>query len=188
MPHKPVLPLEPFQIWGLNFIGPFTPAATRTWNRYILVATDYSTKWVEAKALRDNTAASTAKFLYEHIWCQFGFPIELFNDQRGHFLNGVIEGLTHHYTVIHKRSTPYYPSANGLAKSTNKTLQNILWKIVNEHCTDWDTRLHSALWVYHMSFKSSHQSTPFRWTGPYWIVAAENCTFMLGTLVREILM
>ena len=49
---------------------------------------------------------------------------------------------------VHKRSTPYYPQANGLAKSTNKTLQHILRKIVNENQTDWDMKLHSALWAY----------------------------------------
>ena len=53
--------------------------------------------------------------------------------------------------MVHKKSTLYYPKANGLAESTNKTLQNILQKIVNENRTDWDT-----------SFKTSVQATPFR--------------------------
>ena len=67
MPHQPVLPLEPFQKWGTDFVDPFTLAMARTGNRYIFVATNYCTKWVEATPLRDNTAASTTKFLYEHI-------------------------------------------------------------------------------------------------------------------------
>ena len=162
MPHQPILPLEPFQKWGLDFVGPFTPAAARTGNKYVLVATDYCTKWVEAKPLRENTAAVTAKFLYEHIWCRFGCPIELISDQGSHFLNSVVRELTLHYAVVHKKSTPYYPQANGLAESTNKTLQNILRKIVNENRTDWDTKLHSALWAYRTSYKTSIQSTPFR--------------------------
>ena len=64
--------------------------------------------------------------------------------------------------MVHKKSTQYYPQANGLAESTNKTLQNILKKIVNENRTDWDTNLYSALWAYRTSYKTSIQSTPFR--------------------------
>ena len=85
MPHQPILPLEPFQQWGLDFVGPFKLAACRTGNKYIIVATDYCTEWVEAKALYDNTAVSTTKFVYEHLWCRFGCPIKLINDQGGHF-------------------------------------------------------------------------------------------------------
>ena len=105
--------------------------------------------------------ASKTKFLYEHIWCRFGCPIELINNQGGHFLNAVIAGLTQHYAIVHQKSTPYYPQANGLAESTNKTLQNILRKIVNENRTNWDRKLHSALWMYMTSFKTSIQATPF---------------------------
>ena len=136
MPHQPILPLEPFQKWGLDFVGPFKAPAARTSNRYIVVATDYCTKWVEAKALRDNTTTSTMKFIYEQLWCCFGCPIELVSDQGRHFVNHLIRELTSHYVVVHKKSTPYYPQANGLAESTNKTLQTILKKIVNENRTD----------------------------------------------------
>ena len=105
----------------------------RTGNRYIIVATVYCKKWVEAKALRDNTATSMAKFLYEYIWCRYDYPIELISDQGGHCLSQVVESLTTFYAVVHKRNTPYYLQANGLAESTNKTLQNILRKFVNEN-------------------------------------------------------
>ena len=75
MPFQPMLPLEPFQTWVLDFVGPFKPAAIRTGNRYIIVSTDYCKKWVEAKPLKDNTATSTTKFLYKNIWCRFDYPI-----------------------------------------------------------------------------------------------------------------
>ena len=85
-----------------------------TGNRYIIVATNYYTKWVEAKALRDNTVASTTKILYEYIWCRYGCPIKLISDHGGHFLGQVVESLTTFYVVVHKRSTPYYLQANRL--------------------------------------------------------------------------
>ena len=86
----------------------------------------------------------------------------MISDQGGHFLGQVVESLTCFYAVVHKRSTPYYPQANGLAESTNKTLLNILRKIVNENRTDWDTKLQSALWAYRTMYKTNIRTTPFR--------------------------
>ena len=81
---------------------------------------------------------------------------------RRHFLNHLVRYLTTHYAIVHKKSTPYYPPANDLAKLTNNTLQNILKKIVNQNWTDWDDKLHNALWAYHTMFKTSIRYTPFR--------------------------
>ena len=88
---------------------------------------------MEAKLLHDNTATSTAKFLYKNIRRRFGCPIELNSDQGGHFISQVVESLTRFFVVVHKKSTPYYLQANDLAECTNKTLHNILKYIVNEN-------------------------------------------------------
>ena len=147
MPYQLVLPLEPIQKWGLDFVGAFKPTTTRTGNRYIIVSTDYCTKWVEAKTLHDNTVTSTTKFSYKYIWCWFDCLIELINDWGGHFINKVIEDLTLYYALVHKKSTSYYSHANSLAESIKKTLQTIVKKIINENRTNWDMMLHSALWA-----------------------------------------
>ena len=184
MPHQPILPLEPFQKWVLDFWGPFKPPTTRTCNQYIIVATDYCTKWVKAKALHDNTAVSIAKFVYEYLWCQFGFPIELVSDQGGHFLNLLIRDLTSHYDVVHKRNTPYYPQSNGMAESMSKTQQIILKKIMNEHWTDWDNKWRSALWAYNTAFKTSIGSTPFRMA--FGLEALMNIEFQVSSFQLQV--
>ncbi len=85
---------EPFMKWGLDFIGPIKPTRRLTKNKYILVAIDYATKWVKAKALKTNTIVVTVIFLYEYILTRFGCPFIIVTDEGVHFINDTIKHLT----------------------------------------------------------------------------------------------
>ena len=112
------------------------PPVKSTHVQYIIVATDYLTKWVEAKATIRNDAMTSAKFLYGYIFTRYGLPIDIVSDQGVHLVNEVIEFLLNEFMVIHRKSAPYHLQANGQAKSTNKTLCFALAKVVEGNCTD----------------------------------------------------
>ena len=114
-PLTPIIPLAPFAKWGIDFIGPIFPISARR-KRYIILATDYATKWVEAKATRKNDAETAATFLFEEILMRFGHPLELVSDQGTHFLNDVIADITTKYLIKHRKTTPYNPKANRLSE------------------------------------------------------------------------
>jgi hypothetical protein len=80
MPLVPLLALAPFKKWGIDFVGPIYPPSKHGRKRYILVATDYATKWAEAVATKTDDAQTVAKFLYENIISRFGCPKELISD------------------------------------------------------------------------------------------------------------
>ena len=161
MPLRPMMSTRAFAKWGIDFVGPIKPPARGSHAEYIIVATDYLTKWVEAKATVKNDARTTARFLYEYVFTRYGLPIELVSDQGKHFINEVIEYLLAEFMVIHRRSAPYHPQANGQAESTNKILCTALTKIVEGSRSDWEKKLHNVLWAYRTAYKTSIGTTPF---------------------------
>ena len=68
MPLCPLMGARAFAKWGIDFVGPIDPPAYRTQAQYIIVAIDYLTKWVEARATRHNDAHTIVKFIYEEIF------------------------------------------------------------------------------------------------------------------------
>ena len=129
-------------------MGPIAPASRNGQKRYILVATDYVTKWTEAIATITDNANVVATFLYENIITHFGCPRELItSDQGTHFINGTIAALTAKYEIKCHKTTPYHPRANGQTEKTNGILCKILTKIIFGVGSDWNTKLFAALWA-----------------------------------------
>jgi hypothetical protein len=116
---------------------------------------------VEARALKDNTTKSTAKFLFEEIITIFGCPLEFVSDQRSHFINDTIKVLTQEFMILHRKPTAYYPQANEQAESNNKVIKFALTKMVNANRTYLDTKLHATLWAYKTAYKVTTKHTPF---------------------------
>ena len=106
MPQIPILVCEIFDVWGIDFMGPFPSSFGYL---YILLAVDYVSKWVEAKPTRTNDSKVVVGFLQSNIFSRFGIPRALLSDRGTHFCNRVVEALLRKYGVIHKTSTAYHP-------------------------------------------------------------------------------
>ena len=114
-PLTPIIPIAPFEKWGIDFIGPIAPISIGK-KRYIILATDYATKWVEARPTQNNSVWTAASFLFTEIMMRFGHPLELVGNRGLHFLNDVIQNITTRYLIKHQKTTPYNPRANGLTE------------------------------------------------------------------------
>jgi transposase InsO family protein len=128
MPLQAQVMIEPFENWALDFVGPISPMSHR--KNYILVCTDYVTKWVEAKALFRATEKFVVKFIHEDIFTRFSVPHEIVTNQGTQFTSKMMKELTTKYGIKHCKSSAYHPQANGQVESTNKVLKSMLTKIV----------------------------------------------------------
>ena len=156
---KPTSTPCPFHTWGMDFIGPITP--TPGGAIWILTATEYYTKWVEAIALRHTTGEAVANFIKENIVCRFGIPRRIISNSGTPLINREVKQLLERYNVMHNTSTPYYPKGNGQVEATNKRLLRILSKMVYNNGRNWKEELPMALWAHHTSWSMATVATPF---------------------------
>jgi hypothetical protein len=159
MPLKTLLFSELFDVWGLDFMGPFPQS-----NGYlfILVCVDYVSKWVEAIPTRDANSKTVIEFLKKNIFQRFGVPKAIISDRGSHFNNKYLESLLKNYHVQHRMSTAYHPQTNGQAEISNREIKTILEKVVNPSRKDWSQRLGDALWAYRTAYKTPIGMTPYK--------------------------
>nr|GEU80725.1 reverse transcriptase domain-containing protein [Tanacetum cinerariifolium] len=105
MPQNSIQVCETFVIWGIDFMGPFPFSIG---NKYILVAVDYLSKWVEAMALPTNDARVVCKF-QKNFFARFGTPRAIISDRGTHFCNDQITKVMQKFGVTHRLATPYRP-------------------------------------------------------------------------------
>ena len=133
-------PLHPIQVGraferiGIDLVGPLSITAQN--NRYIIVATDYLTKWPEARAVPDAGANTLAKFIFKEIICRHGTPKIIFSDQGWNFISETVRILCEKFLIVHKFSSAYHPQTNGMIERLNRTLCESLAKV--KGTDEWD--------------------------------------------------
>nr|GEW04830.1 reverse transcriptase domain-containing protein [Tanacetum cinerariifolium] len=149
---------EIFDVWGIDFMGPFPSSKG---NKYSLIAVNYLSKWVEAKALPTNNARVVVKFL-KSSFSRFGTPKAFISDRGTHFCNDQFSRVMAKYGVTHRLSTEYHPQTSGQVEVTNRELKSILERTMGENRASWSEKLEDALWAFRTAFKTSIGCTPYR--------------------------
>ncbi|KAK8998732.1 hypothetical protein V6N11_084115 [Hibiscus sabdariffa] len=128
MPLQNILEVELFDVWGIDFMGPFPSSYG---NLYILLVVDYVSKWVEATVVPRSDSKTVQRFLQKNIFTRFGMPRAIISNEGKHFDNKLIAKMLQRFGVTHKIDTAYHPQTNGQAEISNRELKAILEKVVN---------------------------------------------------------
>jgi hypothetical protein len=159
--HPLELAKAPFDVVGMDFMGPFKPPSSQG-NKYIMVVTDYFSKYVEVRALPDQTAITSADAFLDMVVRRHGTPKVIVSDRGVNFTSKIFRHLCKTLGIRQKFSTSYHPATNGETKRFNCTLSMLLRKELKDtNHEDWEDMLGDVCFGYHSSVHSSTQETPF---------------------------
>ncbi|GKD99365.1 reverse transcriptase domain-containing protein, partial [Tanacetum coccineum] len=133
MPQNAIQVYEIFDVWGIDFMGPFTSSRE---NKYILVAVDYLSK--------------------------FGTPRAIISDSGNHFCNDKFAKVMSKYGVTHRLATAYHSQTSGQVEVSNRGLKRILERTVGKNRASWSDNLDDALWAFRTAFKTPIGCTPYK--------------------------
>nr|GFB19455.1 reverse transcriptase domain-containing protein [Tanacetum cinerariifolium] len=141
MPQNVIQVYEIFNVWGTDFMRPFPSSRG---NMYILVAVDYLSRWVEAKALPTNDSRVVVKFL-KSLFARFRTPRAIISGRGTYFCNDKFSKVMSTYGVTHRLAIAYHPQRSGQLEVSNHGLKRILVRTVGENHASWSEKLEDSL-------------------------------------------
>jgi predicted aspartyl protease len=156
---KPIVDFQnPFDKIGVDILE---LSRSNTGNKYVVVFTDYLTKWVEAFPMTNMRADTIAKIFVNEIISRHAAPKELLSDQGANFLSNLVKEVCNYFKVKKINTAPYNPKCDGLVERFNKTLCKMLAAYSDSNQSNWDLYLPLVLLAYRTSEQSTTNNSPF---------------------------
>ncbi|XP_020973549.1 uncharacterized protein LOC107646977 isoform X3 [Arachis ipaensis] len=150
----------PFHRWGLDILGPFPIAPGQV--KFLLVAIDYFSKWIEAQPLARITAEKVRSFIWKNIICRFGIPREIIYDNGRQFTDNKLCSFLKNFYIKHRFSSVEHPQTNGQAEAANRVILQAIKKKLNDAKGEWAELIPEILWGYNTTIQTTTGETPFK--------------------------
>ena len=147
--------------------------------QYVLVISDYFTKFTDAFPLRRHTAPVVADIIMRRWISYHGVPETIHSDQGAEFESQLIKSLSHLLGFAKIRTAPYRPQSDGQVERFYRSLLNMLSAFVSERANDWDEHLPYVMMAYRSSRHSSTGCTP------YSMIYGRECTMPLDLIFPD---
>jgi hypothetical protein len=157
---NPIIKPWPFRGWGIDLIGQINPPSSKG-HKFVLLAIDYFTKWVDVVPLKKVTSENMVEFVKEHIICRFGIPQTITTYQGAQFVSSEFEEFAESMGIKLLNSSPYYAQANGHAEASKKIMIKIIQKKIDKKPKRWHSVLNEALWTYRMAPHGATKTSPY---------------------------
>jgi hypothetical protein len=149
---------EPLERIGIDILGPL-PRSDKG-NKYLLVISDYFTKWAEAFPMKNMEAETVTDKLIQGFITKFGVPRQIHTDQGRQFESLLFQELCRKFNIKKTRTTAYHPQSDGQVERFNRTLTDMLSKFIEENQKDWDGFVPLMTMAYRASPHETTQLTP----------------------------
>ncbi|XP_073119830.1 uncharacterized protein [Henckelia pumila] len=149
----------PFDQWGMDIVGPFPVGPGQ--KKFLLVAVDYFSKWVEAEPLARITEEAVLGFIWKNIVCRFGLPRKLVSDNGRQFQGKKIKDWCTEMMVKQVFTSVAYPQSNGQTEVTNRTIIQTLQTRLFGAGKSWVEEVPGVLWSYRTTPRTATGETPF---------------------------